>query len=74
MSQFLLKVFAILGLTWLNSVYFLVTSSVIFTRLILGLCSIERLALTKERFMHTKSPEDFLINFLGYTRLNLNNC
>ena len=33
----------------------------------------ERLALTKERFMHTKSPYDFLVNFLGYTRLNLTN-
>ena len=25
----------------------------------------ERLALTKERFMHTRSLLDFLINFLG---------
>ena len=33
----------------------------------------ERLALTKERFMHTKSPYDFRVNFLGYTRLNLTN-
>ena len=33
----------------------------------------ERLALTKERFTHTKSPYDFLANFLGYTRLNLTN-
>ena len=33
----------------------------------------EWLALTKERFMHTKSPYDFLVNFLGYTRLNLTN-
>ena len=33
----------------------------------------EQLALTKERFMHTKSPYDFLVNFLGYTRLNLTN-
>ena len=33
----------------------------------------ERLALTKERFTHTKSPYDFLVNFLGYTRLNLTN-
>ena len=29
--------------------------------------------LTKERFTHTKSPYDFLINFLGYTWLNLTN-
>ena len=29
--------------------------------------------LTKEQFTHTKSPYDFLVNFLGYTRLNLTN-
>ena len=33
----------------------------------------ERLVLTKEQFTHTKSPYDFLFNFLGYTRLNLTN-
>ena len=33
----------------------------------------ERLALTKERFTHTKIPYDFLVNFLGYTQLNLTN-
>ena len=33
----------------------------------------ERLALTKERFMHTKSSQDFLVNFLSYTCLNLTN-
>ena len=37
MSQFLVKVFAILGLTRSNSVYFSVNSSVIFIWLILGL-------------------------------------
>ena len=31
----------------------------------------ERLALTQEQFTHTKSPYDFLFNFLYYTRLNL---
>ena len=29
--------------------------------------------LTKEQFTHTKSPYDFLFNFLGYTQLNLTN-
>ena len=29
--------------------------------------------LTKEQFMHTKSPYDFLFNFLSYTWLNLTN-
>ena len=33
----------------------------------------EQLALTKEWFMHNKSPYDFLVNFLGYTRLNPTN-
>ena len=33
----------------------------------------EQLALTKEQFMHTNSPYDFLVNFLGYTWLNLTN-
>ena len=33
----------------------------------------EWLALTKDRFTHTKSPYDFLANFLGYTWLNLTN-
>ena len=40
MSQFLVKVFAVLGLTQLNLVYFFVNSSVIFTRLILDLHSL----------------------------------
>ena len=31
----------------------------------------EWLVLTKERFTHTKSPYDFLFNFINYTRLNL---
>ena len=34
----------------------------------------EGLALTKVRFMHTKSPYDFLVNSLGYTQLDLINC
>ena len=34
----------------------------------------EQLALTKEWFTHTKSPLDFLANFLGYTQFNLTNC
>ena len=41
MSQFLVKVFATLGLTQFNSVYFSIISSVIFTRLILGLRSLK---------------------------------
>ena len=49
MSQFLVEVLTILGLTLFNSVYFSVNSSMIFTWLIIGL-------LTKEQFMHTKSP------------------
>ena len=41
MSQFLVKVFAILSLTQLNSIYFSVNSSLIFTWLILGLHSLK---------------------------------
>ena len=33
----------------------------------------ERLLLSKEQFMHTKSPYDFLFNFVSYTQLNLAN-
>ena len=33
----------------------------------------EWLALTKEHFMNTKSPYNFLVNFLCYTWLNLTN-
>ena len=40
-SQFLVKVFAILGSTQLNLAYFSVNSSVIFTLLILGLHSLK---------------------------------
>ena len=62
MSQFLVKVFAILGLiTWLNLVYFSVNSSVTFYSVITQfmptkerlVLTKEWLALTKEWFMHT---------------------
>ena len=33
----------------------------------------ERLVLTKEWFMHTRSLLDFLVNFLSHTQLNLTN-
>ena len=59
MSQFLVKVFAILGLTWLNLVYFKVDQSVIFTRLILTkvqfMLTKEWSPLTKEQLMQTMS-------------------
>ena len=72
MSQFLVKVFAILSLTQLKLVCFSVNYCVISTRLLLK--EQEQLVLTKEPFTYTKSPEDLPINFLGYTRLNLTNC
>ena len=66
MPQFLVKVFAILGLNRLNSVCFLVNSSVIFTQLILDLRSLKS-------GLRTLTVLDFLVIFLGYTRLNLTN-
>ena len=67
MSQFLVKVFAILGLTRLHLVYFSANSSVIFTQLILGLGSLKS-SLHTLRVLKT-----FIINFLSYTWLNLTN-
>ena len=60
-SEFLVRVFAILGLPRFNSVYFSVNSSVIFTWLMLGLRSLKSGLCT----------QDFLVNFLGYAWLNL---
>ena len=64
MSQYLVKVFAILSLTQLNSVHFLVNSSAILTQLIntLGLRS------SRKSGLRTLSPSDFLFNLLGYAR------
>ena len=58
MSQFLVKVFAILDLTWLNLVYFSVNSSVIFTWSIYTWFTLikEWLVLNNEWFKHTKGP------------------
>ena len=60
MSQFLVKVFAILGLITLSLVYFLVNFSVIFTRLILGLRSL-------------RTFKTFLLISYVITQLNLTN-
>ena len=58
MSQFLVKVFAILDLTWLNLVYFSVNSSVIFTWSIYAWFTLNKewLVLNNEWFKHTKGP------------------
>ena len=70
MSQFPMKVFPILILTRFNSAHFSVNSSVIFTRLIFGLCSIK----SGQRSLKNSLPTlRVLINFLGYTCLNLTN-
>ena len=71
MPQFLVKIFAILGLTWLNLVYFSVNSSVIFTWLIPGLHSLKSGQRSLKSNLCTLSPSDFLVNFLGYTRRKL---
>ena len=83
MSQFLVKVFAILGLTCLNLVYFSVNSIVTFYSVITQFALTKKqlvltkewLTFTKEWFMHTlRSLKTLLLIFSVYTWLNLTNC
>ena len=67
MSQFLVKVLAILGLTLFISIYFSVDFSVIFTRLILGLLSLNSDLRTLRAF------KTFLLISQVNTQLNLTN-
>ena len=75
MSQFLVKAFAIFGLTQFNLVYFSVNSSVIFTwfntRFTL---TKEHLALTKSSLRTLRIFKTFLLISLVNTQLNLTNC
>ena len=74
MSQFVLKVFAILGLTWFKSVYLSVNFSVIFTRLILGLRSLKSGWLSLKSGLRTlRTFKTFFLISLVNTWLNLTN-
>ena len=73
MSQFLVKVFAILGLTWFNSVYFSVNFSVIFTQLILNLCSLKSSQHSLKSGLHTLRLLKTVVVISSYTWLNLTN-
>ena len=68
MSQFLVKVFAILDLARFDSFYFSVNVSVIFTQLIIGLRPLKSGLRTLKVF------KNFLLISLVNTWLNLTNC
>ena len=75
MSQFLVKVFAILSLTRFNSVYFSVNFSMIFTRLILGLHSLKSSQRSLKSGLCTlRIFKTFLLISSANTWLNLTNC